>query len=189
MSDLLYGDVPGWSHPGELEALIVHAATCPGPWVEIGSYCGRSAVALGKTAQNLGHVVFAVDPHRGNPEMDPGEACHDPDVWARDHGSLSVLIDTIRGHDLEGVVVPVVAPGDVFAQTGIRPGFVFIDADHSYAGCKADFDTWSQLLADGGILAMHDTTDRSGPGRVRDEAIAAGWRHVEQVKSLAVLTR
>lgn len=188
MTDLLHGDIPGWSLPGEFETLTKYASTCVGPWVEIGSYCGRSTVALGKEAQRHGHVVFAVDPHRGNPEMDAGEACHHPDVWAREHGSLSVLIDHIRKHGLEGTVVPVVGAGQAFAETGIRPGFVFIDADHSYAGCKQDFNTWAELLDPSGVLAMHDTTD-VGPGRVRDEALAAGWHLVEQVESLAILTR
>lgn len=180
--------IPGWSHPGEFEALADYARACQGPWVEIGSYCGRSSVALGMAAKEEGTVLFAVDPHRGNPEMDQGRECHDAEVWGREHGSLSVLVDTIRAHDLEGTVIPVVGSGEAFALTGIRPGLVFIDADHSYPGVRGDFDTWSRLLAEGGLLALHDA-DATAPLLVRDEAIAEGWTLVEQVRSLAVLTR
>lgn len=180
--------IPGWSLPGEFEALARHATACEGPWVEIGSYCGRSTAYLGTAARDAGVTVFAVDPHRGNPEMRPGQDCHHPNVWAREHGSLSVLVDTIRHNRLEGTVVPVVGPSAAFAQTGVRPGFVFIDGDHSYQACRDDFDTWGWLLAPGGMLAMHDTLN-GGPGRVRYEALDEGWQLVEAVGCLAVLAR
>lgn len=183
-----YDKVPGWSHPGEFKALADYASACPGPWVEIGSYCGRSACYLGDAARAAGTVVFAVDPHRGNPEMAPGRDCHHPEVWARELGSLSVLVETIRTFGLEGIVIPVVGPGEAFALTGVRPGFVFVDADHMYPGVKRDWDIWSGLLADGGIICLHDANSHA-PEQVRDEAIAAGWTLVEQVASLAVLTR
>lgn len=179
------GLIPGWSHPGEFEALARHAESCPGPWVEVGSYCGRSTSFLGEAAGRLGVTVWAVDPHQGNPEMRPGRECHHPEVWARENGSLTVLLETLEGLPH---VVPVVGTGAQFATTGIRPGFVFIDADHDYPAVRADFDMWSALLADGGLIALHDA-DTQGPLRVRDEAIGEGWTLVEQVCSLAVLGR
>lgn len=35
--------------------------------------------------------------------------------------------------------------------------FVFVDGDHSLQGIKADWDYWSERLATGGIIALHDT--------------------------------
>jgi hypothetical protein len=153
--------------------------------VEIGSYCGRSTAYLGTAAAELGVTVFAVDPHRGNPEMRPGEDCYHPDVWANENGSLTVLLDTVA--ELENVV-PVVAEGSRFAETGVRPGFVFIDANHDYLNCLDDFLTWSALLVDDGIIALHDSTT-AGPFQVRQQAIEAGWELLEQHASLAVLAR
>lgn len=34
--------------------------------------------------------------------------------------------------------------------------FIFIDADHTYEGAKTDFDNYMPLLAEGGIMALHD---------------------------------
>lgn len=48
--------------------------------------------------------------------------------------------------------------------------FAFIDADHSYAGVRADWLGWSHLIRPGGIVAFHDTWpnhDRHEPGVVR----------------------
>ena len=34
--------------------------------------------------------------------------------------------------------------------------FLFIDGDHTYEGVKADFETYSKLVAPGGLIALHD---------------------------------
>jgi len=34
--------------------------------------------------------------------------------------------------------------------------FLFIDGDHSYQGVKSDFVTYSPLVAEGGMIALHD---------------------------------
>ena len=34
--------------------------------------------------------------------------------------------------------------------------FVFIDGDHTYEGVKQDFEMYSPLVKDGGIVAFHD---------------------------------
>jgi predicted O-methyltransferase YrrM len=34
---------------------------------------------------------------------------------------------------------------------------VFIDGDHTYDGCKKDFDAWGRLIQKGGVVAFHDT--------------------------------
>lgn len=178
-------EIPGWFAPEEAEALVRHAKACPGPWVEIGSYCGLSTHHLGEAAQEVGVTVFAVDPHKGNPEMWAGRECHHPEVWAREHGSLSVLLDTLA--DLDSVV-PVVGSSAQFSETGCRPGFVFIDGNHDYEGVSDDFHRWSKLLVEGGTLCLHDA-DAHAPLQVRDEAVRDGWTCVEQVRSLAVLAR
>lgn len=46
--------------------------------------------------------------------------------------------------------------------------FVFIDGDHSYHGLKEDWEAWRQLVALGGLVALHDS--RSTPERRIDDA-------------------
>ncbi|MYJ43324.1 MAG: class I SAM-dependent methyltransferase, partial [Acidimicrobiaceae bacterium] len=64
------------------EGLALHRAAASldvdGPLLEVGSYCGKSAVYLGAAAQQTGRVLFCVDHHRGSEENQPGWEHHDP---------------------------------------------------------------------------------------------------------------
>jgi len=46
---------------------------------------------------------------------------------------------------------------DFFVKQDIQIDFLFIDGDHSYEGVKTDFDLYSNILSDRGIIAIHDT--------------------------------
>ena len=62
-------------------AALAAAEAVPGaPFVEVGSYCGRSTIWLAAAAREAGTVVFAVDHHRGSEENQAGWEHHDPDV-------------------------------------------------------------------------------------------------------------
>jgi len=40
--------------------------------------------------------------------------------------------------------------------SGRRLDFLFIDGDHAYEGVKRDFEMYSELVKEGGIIALHD---------------------------------
>lgn len=41
---------------------------------------------------------------------------------------------------------------------------LFVDGDHSYAGVRADWDRWGDLLAPGGHVLFHDAVEHGGIG-------------------------
>lgn len=47
---------------------------------------------------------------------------------------------------------------------GAEPDFIFIDADHAVAGCRADLRAYEVLVRPGGILAGHDYSTENHPG-------------------------
>src|SRR5688500_18301740 len=49
-----------------------------GPLLEIGSYCGKSAVFLGAAAKETSSTLYSLDHHRGSEENQPGEEYHAP---------------------------------------------------------------------------------------------------------------
>jgi predicted O-methyltransferase YrrM len=80
-------------------------------------------------------------------------------------------------------------------STGID--FLFIDADHSYEGVKADWEGFTPHLAEAGHVALHDarieaswTDADTGPVRLLNELRCdPSWEVVDEVDSLAVLKR
>jgi hypothetical protein len=46
---------------------------------------------------------------------------------------------------------------DYFIRQDIKIDYLHIDGDHSYEGVKKDFELYSQILSDNGIITIHDT--------------------------------
>lgn len=46
---------------------------------------------------------------------------------------------------------------DFFVRQDIKIDLLFIDGDHSYEGVKEDFDLYSKILSDNGVIILHDT--------------------------------
>jgi len=44
----------------------------------------------------------------------------------------------------------------ILGGNGKKIDFLFIDGDHTYEGVKKDFELYSTLVGDGGIVAFHD---------------------------------
>ena len=70
-----------------------------GSCLEIGSYCGKSAVYLGKAVKENGQKLYSIDHHKGSEEQQPGEEYFDPDLMNRDGDGIDTLpffLETIR---------------------------------------------------------------------------------------------
>jgi predicted O-methyltransferase YrrM len=170
-----------------------------GPILEVGSYCGKSSVYLGSGARAGGGVLVCVDHHRGNEEQQRGEAYHDADLYDADAGamdSLPHLRRTLRAADLEQTTVVVVARSTTAARLWTMPlGLCFIDGGHSFEAAIADYEAWSDKVAPGGILAIHDlfpNPDDGGqaPITIYRQALASGrFDELSAVKTLGVLRR
>ena len=185
------------------EGIALHAvgrdAAELGPLLEIGSYCGKSAVYLGAAARDTGTVLFSVDHHRGSEENQSGWEHHDPEVVDTVTGRMDTLPffrRTIERAGLEDSVIAVVGDSPTIAahwRTAL--GLVFIDGGHALDVVVADYDSWSLHLAPGGLLVFHDVFEdpRDGgqaPFEVWKRAVASGeFTPVSTTGSLRVLMR
>jgi MMP 1-O-methyltransferase len=185
------------------EGLALHAAGrdggSVGPLLEVGSYCGKSAVYLGAAARAGGTVLFSVDHHRGSEENQAGWEHHDPEVVDPDTGRIDTLPffrRTIERAGLEDAVVAVVGDSPVIAANWRTPlGLVFVDGGHALDVVLADYEAWSPHVAAGGVLVFHDVFEdpRDGgqaPFEVWKRAVASGlFTPVSTTGSLRVLRR
>jgi len=47
-----------------------------------------------------------------------------------------------------------------FVKRDIKIDYLHIDADHTYEGCKQDFDLYSTIMNENGIISIHDTDEK-----------------------------
>ncbi|MFD3265828.1 class I SAM-dependent methyltransferase [Phenylobacterium ferrooxidans] len=193
--------VKGFMDPAEGAALYEAALACApsGPCLEIGAYCGKSAVYLGTACQAAGGVLFSVDHHRGSEENQPGWEYHDAELWddaANAIDTLPFLRTTLRRAGLEDVVFPVVGRSALIAKAWATPlSFLFIDGGHTMEHALGDWRHWTPHLMAGGTLAIHDVfPDPADGGRppfeIYQRALASDlYEEVAAVKSLRILRR
>jgi len=183
------------------EAALAAGRALPGlPFLEVGSYCGRSTVWLGAAAAACDTVVFAVDHHRGSDENQAGWFHHDTDVVDERTGRMDTLPFFRRAvHDagVEPSVVGVVGQSPVVARYWTTPcAFVFIDGGHGEEPARLDYEGWAPHVAMGGTLAIHDVfPDPADGGRPPYEQIfvpaleSGRFRLTSATGSLRVLRR
>jgi predicted O-methyltransferase YrrM len=181
-------------------AAIDAAVDVPGaPYLEIGSYCGKSSVWLGAAAQRTGTVLFAVDHHRGSEENQPGWEWHEPDLVDPEVGVMDTMPRfrrTVHVAGLERSVVAVVGESPVVGEHWRTPlALLFIDGGHGSEPAHRDFETWTPHVAPGGRLCIHDVfPDPADGGRppfeIYQRALESGrFADVSATGSLRVLRR
>jgi predicted O-methyltransferase YrrM len=172
----------------------------PGPFLEVGSYCGKSGVYLGAAARSMGRVLFSVDHHRGSEENQPGWEWHEPDLVDPEVGLMDTLPwfrRTIFDAGLEDTVIAVVGQSPTVARNWGTPlALLFIDGGHGVEPARLDYELWTPSVAPGGRLVIHDVfPDPADGGRPPYEqiylpALASGrFTEVRAVGSLRVLER
>ena len=185
------------------EGLALHAAALDGaavgPLLEIGTYCGKSAVYLGAAARERDTVAFTVDHHRGSEENQAGWEHHDASLVDERSGRMDTLPTfrrTIEAAGLEDVVIAVIGDSPTVARHwGIRLGLCFIDGGHAFDAALADYEAWAPHVAPGGVLVFHDVFEDPAEGGqapflVWQAALASGcFTPVSTTGSLRVLRR
>jgi MMP 1-O-methyltransferase len=161
-------NTPGFLAENEIRFLGTLAVCTPasGAIVEIGSFKGKSTVMLATMARKygLGRVV-AIDPHQGlsylGPDMPQQSPTLDEFLANIKSAGLDANVEVQRGYSRE------------VARDWRRPiRLLWIDGDHSYKGCKEDFELFSPYLAEGAVVAFHDTLNIfEGPIRVFVEEV------------------
>jgi predicted O-methyltransferase YrrM len=170
-----------------------------GPCLEIGSYCGKSAVYIGSACKENGSVLYSIDHHRGSEEHQPGEEYHDEDLFDPQAGRMDTFRAfrrTIAEAELEDTVVPIVARSELVARCWKTPlGMVFIDGGHSLEAALADYASWAPKVMPGGLLVIHDifpdpAQGGQAPFTIYKMALSSGlYEELPMVSTLGVLRR
>jgi predicted O-methyltransferase YrrM len=187
----------------EDEGAFLHATATAhlgdGPALEIGTYCGKSAIWLGAAARTTSSTVFTLDHHRGSEENQAGWEHHDASLVDEETGlmdTLPVFRRTVARAGLEDVVVAVVGRSTTVAAHWRTPlALLFIDGGHAEEHAQNDYTGFARWVQPGGVLVIHDVFERpedggQAPFHVWQRAVAgSAFTPAGTVGSMRVLTR
>jgi predicted O-methyltransferase YrrM len=170
------------------------------PLLEVGTYCGRSTILLADAARGGGTVAVTVDHHRGSEEQQRGWEYHDESLVVDAATGLMDTLPTFRRTlyeaGLEEHVIAVVGRSPQVAKVWRQPlGLVFIDGGHTDEHAGGDYEGWAPLVAEGGLLVIHDVfadpaDGGQAPYRVYRRALESGaFAEISVTGSLHVLVR
>ena len=166
-------DIPGWSDAAKLTKLANLAREVPkdGWIVEVGSFCGRSAYAMGHN-KHASTKLTCFDKFPDAPEQIPDTCFGDKSGTY----SYEIFLNNTRGiPNLE--TVRMYMPLNLeYLSFKKKIDLLFIDCIHTYEAVKSDIDTWSKFVKKDGIIVFDDYFDMF-PGCVK-----AVDEFIEQVK-------
>jgi len=145
-------DVEGWLTQAEGDLLARCCEEAPsGAIVELGSYVGLSTIVMART----GRFIHSIDPHEGT--------MHDPPIYPP---SWDKFKNNLWLHDVHRQVIAIRA-----CSTEVRwhspIAFLYIDAEHTYAAAKADYEHFAPYLMEGSLVGFHDYGEPGCPGITR----------------------
>jgi MMP 1-O-methyltransferase len=186
---------PRTMHSSEDARVLLHAAAGARRVVEIGVYEGASALTL-LNALGPGAELHLIDPFGRRPDALPSG-------WgATEWATRRVLTRAARrrGGDAPSVHWHAALSHEAAASWSEQVDLVFVDGDHSEAGCELDWNSWRDFVAIGGHVVFHDaradrTDGRGLPGptavvarRLRDGQDPA-WRIVAEADRTVAVRR
>ena len=131
-----------------------------GAVLEIGTYCGKSALNFAHVAKKINGLVYTVDHHTGSEEHQLGEEYHDEDLYderIEKFNTLPEFLKNIRSSNLYKYVIPVINNSKEASKTFSESiGLLFIDGGHSHEAAMGDYDSWKDKISSGGLLVIHD---------------------------------
>jgi Methyltransferase domain len=188
LDDALEG-VEGWFSPSQVALVVARAGEVPsdGRIVEIGSFRGRSMIAIARSAPE-GVTIVAIDPHAGNdrgPQEIEGfedEAAVDSKVFLTnlERAGVRDRVTYVRkfSHD---------AVGDVEGAIDL----LHIDGAHRFAPASEDIRTWGARVTGGGTMLVHDSFSSVGVTLALAATVmfSGEWRYAGRSRSLAEYRR
>lgn len=183
--------IEGWLSEDEADLLMAVTARAlsalpdAGALVEIGSYCGRATVVIGRVAEALDAeaTIYAIDPHDGK-------------LGAADRGfqivppSRSKFERTLKQTGLQDRVEIIQKRASEVAWD--RPvSLLLVDGLHDYANVARDFYHFADWIVPGGYVAFHDYASYfPGVRQLVDEVLSRDdFRKVHCAGTLMVLQK
>lgn len=157
--------IRGMLHDYDIQVLLDWGAKAQADIVEIGTFQGKSAVALAEVAP-AGLSVICVDPFHDY-DVNTPKGHHFKYDGGVNYNAFKANIARCGVADrIHHIRLPSVEAAKVYTED---IGLLFVDARHEYEHVQADFEAWQPHLIDGAIVIFHDYSEEEGVTRYVDE--------------------
>jgi predicted O-methyltransferase YrrM len=179
--------VEGWFSPDQVARVASAEVREGGRVVEIGSFRGRSMIAIGLSAPQ-GVEIVAIDPHAGN-DRGPQEIDGFEDEAALDHKVF--LANLERAGVRDRVTYVRKFSHDAHGDVAGRIDLLHIDGAHRFKPAGDDIASWGARVVDGGVMLIHDSFSSIGvTAAIGAKLMFSGrWRYAGRSRSLAEYRR
>ena len=168
-----------------------------GPIMEIGSYCGKSAIYLSRGAILNDQFVYTIDHHFGSEEHQINEEYFDNEIFDSINervDTLPLLIKNINKIKVNNVVPIISNSIDIASKWNTELGMVFIDGGHSFQAANDDYESWNTKIKKNGALVIHDIFENPNDGgqapfEIFQKALKNNFEIYERVDTLACLKK
>ena len=161
-----------------LSRLVKAVATLNGDFLEIGSWHGRSTVAIGREVKKLNSLLYCIDIwNKKGLEEETEEYKRIIEGYKKmtvagmffKGNSYFLFTENIKKSGLSNTVIPIIGLSSRIRKTWENPlRFIFIDGNHE-AEYVRDDSSWKKFLIVGGIIAFHDYRERGVVKKPVDE--------------------
>ena len=150
-----------------LAQLVKDVARLEGSFLEVGSFQGCSAVAIGREVKKLNSHLYCIDiwnkKMTGKEEIERKEIIEGyrkmPAIITDKYfeGDMyRIFIENIKTRGLGNTIIPIIGFSSTIRKTWKIPlRFIFIDGNHDYEYVQEDC-LWGQFLVSSGIICFHD---------------------------------
>ncbi len=131
-----------------------------GPILEIGTYCGKSAINFAEVAKKFNSLVFSVDHHTGSEEHQLGEEYHDDELFDKRLNKFNTLPEFLKNvilYKKSEYIIPILDESKKAAKRFFEEiSLLFIDGGHAKQTALDDYYAWKDKICSGGLLVIHD---------------------------------
>jgi MMP 1-O-methyltransferase len=161
---------------------------------EIGVWKGKSSYIFASVIKETGGTLYSIDPFNGDGDT------QSIDTYQQEISKLGIsLLDnfkkTMANYKLLEFIKIISKTSEKAFNEFLEQkiDLLFIDGNHDYESVKKDYDLWSPLVPNGGVIILHDVGANhvDGPKRVFNEQLLYNkhWKNVRVIGEMGVATK
>lgn len=131
-----------------------------GSVLEIGTYCGKSALNFSEVAKDVNGLIYTIDHHTGSEEHQRGEEYHDSELFderLKKFNTLPEFLKNLKSKKMAKFIIPIIDKSqnasNFFSE---KISLLFIDGGHSFETALSDYNAWKDKICADGLLVIHD---------------------------------